>query len=98
GLFKDRVGTLVPSGTDSLGTNYVASFFDYVALAGGSSSNNFTGSYQVASNGRTTTVLNGFTDNVVLYLTTNSTGYVLQADTGINMSGRFTVQPAQYKN
>jgi hypothetical protein len=95
GLFKDRVGTLVPSGTDSLGTNYVASFFDYVALAGGSSSNNFTGSYQVASNGRTTTVLNGFTDNVVLYLTTNSTGYVLQADTGINMSGRFTAQPAQ---
>ncbi len=95
GLFKDRVGTLVPSGTDSLGTNYVASFFDFVALAGGSSSNNFTGSYSVASNGRTTTVLNGFTDNVVLYLTTDSTGYVLQADTGINMSGRFTAQPAQ---
>lgn len=95
GLFKDRVGTLVPSGTDSLGTNYVASFFDFVALAGGSSSNNFTGSYLVASNGRTTTVLNGFTNNVVLYLTTNSTGYVLQADTGINMSGRFTAQPTQ---
>ncbi|MGB9205439.1 MAG: hypothetical protein WCB94_15885 [Terriglobales bacterium] len=95
GLFKDRVGTLVPSGTDSLGTNYVASFFDFVALAGGSSSNNFTGSYSVASNGRTSTVLNGFTDNVVLYLTTNSTGYVLQADAGINMSGRFTAQPAQ---
>jgi hypothetical protein len=97
GLFKDRVGTLVPSGTNSLATNYVASFFDFNpnVLVGGASSNNFSGSYSVASNGRTTTVLNGFTNNVVLYLTTNSTGYVLQADTGINMSGRFTAQPTQ---
>ncbi len=94
GLLKDRVGTLVPSGTDSLGTNYVASFFDPNpnVLAGGSSSNVFTGTYLVASNGRTTTQLNGFTNNIVLYLTTNSTGYVLQADTGINMSGTFTAQ------
>jgi len=95
GLFKDRVGTLVPSGTDSLGTNYLASFFDYIALAGGTQSNAFSGTYSVASNGRTTTVLNGFTSNIVLYLTTNSTGYMLQADTGINMSGTFTAQPAQ---
>jgi hypothetical protein len=94
GLFKDRVGTLVPSGTDSLGTNYVASFFDFVLLAGGNSSNAFTGTYAVASNGRTTTQLNGFTNNIVLYLTSNSTGYVLQADTGINMSGAFRAQTA----
>jgi hypothetical protein len=92
GLFKDRVGTLVPSGTNSLGTNYVASFFDFVALAGGASSNAFSGTYSVASNGRTTTQLNGFTNNIVLYLTTTSTGYVLQADSGINMSGEFRVQ------
>jgi hypothetical protein len=92
GLFKDRVGTLVPSGTNSLGTNYVASFFDFVALAGGSASNAFSGTYSVAGNGRTTTQLNGFTNNIVLYLTTTSTGYMLQADTGINMSGAFTAQ------
>jgi hypothetical protein len=97
GLLKDRVGTLVPSGTDSLGTNYVASFFDPNpnVLAGGSASNAFSGTYLVANNGRTTTVLNGFTNNIVLYLTTNSTGYVLQADTGINMSGRFSAQATQ---
>jgi hypothetical protein len=94
-LFKDRVGTLVPSGTNSLTTNYVASFFDFNAVAGGASPNHFSGSYSVASNGRTTTVLNGFTNNIVLYLTTNSTGYLLQADTGVNMSGTFTAQPAQ---
>jgi len=92
GLFKDRVGTLVPSGTNSLGTNYVASFFDFVALAGGSASNAFSGTYSVAGNGRTTTQLTGFTNNIVLYLTSNSTGYVLQADTGINMSGAFKAQ------
>jgi hypothetical protein len=97
GLLKDRVGTLVPSGTDSLGTNYVATFFDPNpnVLVGGANPNNFSGSYSVASNGRTTTVLNGFTDNIILYLTTNSTGYLLQADTGVNMSGRFTAQPTQ---
>jgi len=97
GLFKDRVGTLVPSGTDSLGTNYVASFFDPNpnVLTGGSTSNAFTGTYSVAGNGRTTTVLNGFTNNVVLYLTTTSTGYMLQADSGVNMSGAFTAQSSQ---
>jgi hypothetical protein len=94
-LFKDRVGTLVPSGTTSLATNYVASFFDFNAVAGGASLFSFSGSYSVASNGRTTTVLNGFTNNIVLYLTTNSTGYLLQADAGVNMSGTFTAQPAQ---
>ena len=94
-LFKDRVGTLVPSGTDSLGTNYVASFFDPNALAGGANSNAFSGTYSVAGNGRTTTQLNGFTNNIVLYLTTTSTGYMLQADTGINMSGAFTAQTSQ---
>jgi len=94
-VFKDRVGTLVPSGTDSLGTNYVTSFFDPNALAGGANSNNFSGTYSVALNGRTTTQLNGFTNNIVLYLTTTSTGYMLQADTGINMSGAFTAQSSQ---
>src|SRR6266849_792765 len=94
-LLKDRVGTLVPSGTDSLGTNYVTSFFDPNALAGGANSNAFSGTYSVAGNGRTTTQLNGFTNNIILYLTTNSTGYMLQADSGVNMSGAFTAQPSQ---
>ncbi len=92
GLFKDRVGTLVPSGTDSLGTNYVTSFFDFNTLVGGSNPNAFSGTYTVASNGRTTTQLNGFTNNIVLYLTTNSSGYMLQADTGVNISGAFKAQ------
>ncbi len=94
-LLKDRVGTLVPSGTNSLGTNYITSYFDPVGLVGGSNSNAFSGTYSVASNGRTTTQLNGFTNNIVLYLTSNSSGYVLQADTGINLSGTFAAQPAQ---
>src|SRR5260370_29790440 len=94
GLLKDRVGTLVPSGTDSLGTNYVASFFDPNpnVLAGGSSSNAFTGTYSVAGNGPTTTVLNGFTNNVLLYLTTTSPGYMLQADSRVNINAALTAQ------
>jgi hypothetical protein len=95
GLLKDRVGTLVPSGTDSLGTNYVTSFFDPNALVGGANSNTFSGTYAVGPNGRTTTQLKGFTNNIVLYLTTTSTGYVLQADAGVNMSGELRVQSSQ---
>jgi len=93
-LFKDRVGTLVPSATNTLGINYVVSVFDPVALAGNETPNSFSGTYTVASNGRTTATLNGFTNNLVLYLTSSSGGYVLQADPGVNMSGTFTVQPA----
>ena len=93
--FEDRVGTLVPSGADSLGTNYVASFFAPDALAGTSNPVALSGTYSVASNGRTTATLtdhSGDSLGVVLYLTSNSTGYVLDSDAGINMSGAFTAQ------
>jgi hypothetical protein len=95
--FEDRVGTLVPSGSNTLGTNYLASFFAPNVVAGATNSLALTGTYAVASNGRTTAQL---TDNsgdslgVVLYLTSNSTGYVLQSDAGFNMSGTFAAQPA----
>lgn len=92
--FEDRVGTLVPSGTDTLGTNYVASFFAPNLVTGTSNPVALSGTYSVASNGRTTAQL-GNTLFVVLYLTSNSDGYVLDTDTGINMSGRFIAQPAQ---
>ena len=93
--FEDRVGTLVPSGSNTLGTNYLASYFGPDLPAGETSSFALSGTYSVASNGRTTATL---TDNsgdslgVVLYLTSNSTGYVLQSDAGYNMSGTFKAQ------
>jgi hypothetical protein len=96
--FEDRVGTLVPSGSNTLGTNYLASYFSPNLAVGETSPFTLSGTYSVASNGRTTATL---TDNsgdslgVVLYLTSNSTGYVLDSDTGINMSGTFTAQPQQ---
>jgi hypothetical protein len=91
-LFKDRVGTLTPNGSGSLNTAYVTSFFDPNAFAGSNAANAFSGSYSVGSNGRVTTQLNGFTDNIVLYLVSNSAGYMIQADAGVNMSGSFTMQ------
>jgi hypothetical protein len=94
---EDRVGTLVPSGSDTLGTNYLASFFAPGLLVGATNPVGLSGTYSVAANGRTTAQLSGSgnTLNVVLYLTSNSTGYVLDSDTGINMSGTFTAQPQQ---
>lgn len=92
GLFKDRVGTLTPNGSGSLSTAYITSFFDPNLGAGGNNPNGFSGTYSVASNGRVTTQLNGFTDNIVFYLVSNGTGYMLQADAGINIGGAFMQQ------
>jgi len=92
GLFKDRVGTLTPNGSGALRTDYASSFFDPNVGAGGSQTNSFSGSYLVGNNGRVTTQLNGFTDNIVLYLVSNSTGYMLQEDAGVNISGAFRQQ------
>jgi hypothetical protein len=93
---EDRVGTLVPSGSDTLGTNYLASFFAPDLLVGATNPVALSGTYSVAANGRTTAQLSGSgnTLNIVLYLTSNSTGYVLDSDTLINMSGTFTAQTA----
>jgi hypothetical protein len=93
-LFKDRVGTLTPNGSGSLSTAYITSFFDPNAGAGGNAPNAFSGTYAVSSNGRVTTQLNGFTNNIVLYLVSNSTGYMLQADAGVNIGGAFRRQTA----
>jgi hypothetical protein len=93
--FEDRVGTLVPSGSNTLGTNYLASFFGPNVVAGETKTFALSGTYSVASNGRTTAQLSNSSGNtlgVVLYLTSNSTGYVLQSDTGFNMSGAFKAQ------
>ncbi|MBI3645581.1 MAG: hypothetical protein HY233_06425 [Acidobacteriales bacterium] len=91
-LFKDRVGTLTPDGSGALKTNYVSSFFDPNLIVAGSQSNNFSGNYAVSGNGRTTAQLNGFTNNLVLYLVSNNNGYFLQADPSINIGGAFTQQ------
>lgn len=92
-LFKDRVGTLTPDGAGSAKADFVSSFFDPNLLVGGSQSNpTFSGSSTVASNGRTTLQLSGFSDNMVLYQVTPNSGYLLQADPGINISGEFKQQ------
>jgi hypothetical protein len=92
GIFKDRVGTLTPNGSGTLNTSYASSFFDPNVGAGGSQGNSFSGSYAVGNNGRVTTQLNGFTNNIVLYLVSNSTGYMLQGNAGVNISGAFSQQ------
>jgi hypothetical protein len=92
GVFKDRVGTLTPNGSGSLRTDYASSFFDQTIGLGGSQLNSFSGSYSVGGNGRVTTQLNGFTNNIVLYLVSDSTGYMLQEDAGVTIGGEFRKQ------
>jgi hypothetical protein len=92
GQFKNRVGTLTPNGSGTLSTSYASSFFDPNTGIGGSQGNSFSGTYSVGNNGRVTTQLNGFTNNIVLYLVSDSTGYMLQGDAGVNISGTFAQQ------
>lgn len=95
--FEDRVGTFVPSGSSTLGSNYVASLFAPDLILGGSNGFALSGTYSVSSNGRATATLNdkaGDSLDVVLYLTSANNGYVLQPDAGYNLSGTFTVQTA----
>jgi hypothetical protein len=91
-LFKDRVGTLTPDGAGSLRTNYRTSFFDPNLVIGGIKDNLFSGTYSVSGTGRATAQFPGFTNNMVFYLSSTNTGYVLQADPGIDMCGAFTKQ------
>lgn len=92
GIFKDRVGTLTPDGSGNVRTNYRSSFFDQNTFLGGSQDNAFTGAYAVDNTGRGTAQFSGFTNAMVLYFVSNNSGYVLQADPGVNISGSFGQQ------
>jgi hypothetical protein len=53
-----------------------------------------SGSYSVTSNGRVTGSINNLSGNLVFYLVSGSSGYILQNDTGFQISGAMTEQQA----
>ncbi len=83
----DRVGTLTPDGNGNLTLNYLLNRGGAVTAPGA-----LTGTYTVSANGRTVANVNSLSTNLVLYLVSNNTGYLLQGDPGTEISGQVTQQ------
>jgi hypothetical protein len=87
--YKDRVGEFKPS-SSTFTWNQAANAFDKTQGLGVPSTLPTSGSYQVSSNGRVTSTVNGVTGGVVFYLSAPNTGFMVQEDADIG--GAFTQQ------
>lgn len=91
--FRDRVGTWIPNGSGSVSTNYVASgFLPSSPPLGSATPNSLSGTYTIDASGRATANVNNLSRGLILYLVSNNSGYMLQADSGVDIGGAFTVQ------
>jgi len=95
--YRDRVGTwFSPDGTGTVRTDYRASGFTPVFPPGGSvTDNSLSGTYSVDANGRTTANINTLSSNLIFYMVSANSGYLLQADNGVDIGGAITIQPPQ---
>jgi hypothetical protein len=92
GNFKDRAGTFIPDGNGNLIQNQVANSF-FPPGPSVITASSLSGTYSVAANGRVTATVNSISNNMVLYMVSNSSAYSLQADTGIDIGGAIKLQP-----
>jgi hypothetical protein len=90
-----RVGTFIPNGSGNVNLNEVVNAFNPTT---GAVLNNpvVPGTYSVATSGRATATLTGATNNIdlVLYMISPGQAYVLQNDSGVEISGETTLQVA----
>jgi hypothetical protein len=90
-FFVDRVGWLQWNGSTTLSLSEEVND----SGAGGQASGVLSGSYSVASNGRTTGTVNSFSqssNDLVVYLVSGTSGYLLQNDAGLEISGQMSQQ------
>jgi hypothetical protein len=93
GNFKDRDGTFIPDGNGNLQQNQVANSFSFNDGVGVVSPfTSLTGNYSVEANGRVTASVSSLSNNIVMYMVSPSSGYSLQADTGVDIGGALTLQ------
>ena len=91
--YRDRVGTWSPNGSGSVTTNYVASgYLPSSPPAGSATPNSLSGTYTIDASGRATAIVNSLSSGLILYLVSNNSGYMLQADSGVDIGGAFTLQ------
>ena len=84
---KDRVGTLRWDGSGKLTLN------EFTNAAGVVTSPVvLSGTYSVAANGRATGTISNLSNNVIFYLVSGSSAYVVQNDTGVQIDGTIAKQ------
>ena len=91
GNFVDRVGWISGDGSGNLKWNEVVNDSGTAQQPG-----ILTGTYAVSSNGRATATVTNLSINsndLVFYLVSGSTGYILQNDPGIEIVGNMAAQP-----
>jgi hypothetical protein len=87
-----RVGTFIPNGNGGVTLNEVANAFT-LQLGAILNTPSLSGSYTVGSNGRVTGTFNASPNiDFVMYLLAPNKGYILQNDTGVQVSGQVTLQ------
>ena len=84
--FVDRVGTLQWSS----GGNLVLT--EFITSSGQATNTQLSGIYTVSPNGRVVASVNTLSNNLILYLTSNSSGYMLQGDGGTEVGGMASQQ------
>lgn len=84
--FIDRVGTLL------WGTNGNVTLTEFITSSGQATNAQIPGTYTVNANGRVVANINTLSSNLVLYLTSNSSGYMLQGDGGTEVGGMASQQ------
>jgi hypothetical protein len=86
-----RLGTFIPDGNGNLTLNEEANGLTST-LPGNISDVVLSGNYSVSGNGRATASINSLSSNVVLYMVSSNQAYMLQNDTGVEVSGQVTLQ------
>jgi hypothetical protein len=90
--YKDRVGVFAPT-SSGFNWNQAADSFDATTGIGTQSSLPTSGTYHASSNGRVTVIVNNVTPSLVFYLSSPSTGFMVQEDADIG--GSFALQASQ---
>ncbi len=84
---KDRVGTLQADGNGRLTLNEVANAGGAISVPGP-----LSGTYSVSTNGRTTASISSLSSNLIFYLVSSNDAYIVQADSGTEISGIISKQ------
>jgi hypothetical protein len=84
---KDRVGTLQADGNSGLTLNEVVNAGGAISVPGP-----LSGTYSVSTNGRTTASISGLSSNLILYLISSNDAYIVQSDSGTEISGTISKQ------
>ena len=95
-LYLSRVGWISWNGSGTINLNEVANSGQIGVAATLNQPGILSGSYTVGANGRTTATVNSLSVNpndLVFYLVSGSSAYVLQNDTGYEIAGFMKLQP-----